>query len=152
MKTLFILLLFRCDPSSNENIIHFRELYANAVADERIAQQLVRETNISASSNLTMGYHGAAKIIMAKHLVNPFSKWNSFRSGRAILESAINADLSDAELRYLRLTIQENVPSFLGYKSNIRDDRSFLLGILTDLKDSHLKEIIQNYLKHSING
>lgn len=98
-------------------------------------------------SPLLFGYRGCATMLMAKHSVNPFSKLSYFRKGKVILEKAIKADQNNVELRFLRYTIQTNVPSFLNYNDNLEQDRTFLTRVLPELKDKDLKPIISSYLK-----
>ena len=86
-------------------------------------------------------------MIMAKYYLNPYSKLSSFSEGKSFLESSIEKDTANVELRYLRLTIQNNAPSFLGYKSKVDDDRNFLTSSLSKLKDEELKTIISKYLQ-----
>lgn len=98
---------------------------------------------------LLFGYRGGATMIMAKHAFNPFSKLSYFKKGKNILESAIQADNTNIELRFLRYTIQTSVPSFLNYGGEKKADKLFLSKSIPDLKDQELKKIINAYLlKH----
>jgi len=98
---------------------------------------------------LLLGYRGASTMVMAKYVFNPFSKYSYFKKGKNILESAIKADNSNIELRFLRYTIQTNVPGFLNYSSNKKSDKLFLIKTVSDVDDQELKKIINDYLiKH----
>lgn len=85
-------------------------------------------------------------MMQAKHAFNPISKWNLFKDGKKILESAIASDPNNIELRYLRLTIQSNVPSFLGYSGKIETDKAFLLSKLNSITDKELHQMVTSYL------
>lgn len=85
---------------------------------------------------------------MAKHYLNPISKLKTFNNGKKILESAIEKDKLNPELKFLRLSIQENSPSFLGYHNNIKEDKLFLIKCLPTITDDELKKIITSYLNH----
>ena len=99
---------------------------------------------------MLFGYRGGATMLMAKHAFNPFSKLSYFKKGKLMLESAINADHTNVELRFLRYTIQTNVPGFLNYNSDKNLDRTFISQSLPKLKDQELKKIISEFLlKHS---
>ena len=63
-----------------------------------------------------------------------------------MLEKAIEFDQKNVELRFLRYTIQTNVPSFLNYSEDKERDKLFLVQSLNSLKDQKLKNIISNYL------
>ncbi len=68
-----------------------------------------------------------------------------------MLEQALNSDSTNIELRYLRLTIQTNVPAFLGYNNNINSDKKYLLDSLMALGDIQLKNSIIEFLTNSDN-
>jgi hypothetical protein len=70
-----------------------------------------------------------------------------FNAGKVQLEYAIIQEDENIELRFLRLSIQENLPSFLGYSSQIKADRSFLVDHLDQILDEDLKSKISTYLK-----
>ncbi|MBS1974818.1 MAG: hypothetical protein JST13_10730, partial [Bacteroidetes bacterium] len=53
-------------------------------------------------------------------------KLNLFKTGRKKLEAAIQENSSSAELRFLRLMIQEHAPGALGYKSDLQRDSEFI--------------------------
>ena len=66
--------------------------------------------------------------------------------------SAINTNPANIELRYLRLTIQTNVPTFLGYCNKISSDKLFLFKEIERLKDKRLKTLIVAFLVQSDNN
>ena len=61
-------------------------------------------------------------------------------------QELINADYNNIELRFLRLTIQDNVPAFLGYNQNIKEDKDFLYNQLNNITDKDLRKRIISYL------
>ena len=92
MKILFTLLLFFNKIVEPLDINYLRNLYANATQNEEKAKQLIVATEDEMNNLVVKGYCGAAKILMAKYYFNPLSKYNSFCSGRGILEAAIRSD------------------------------------------------------------
>ena len=142
-----LLMLFIFTGIAEPDVALLRELYIGAATSEDIAQQLIHASETNNSNALVKGYKGAGKMLMAKYYFNPITKLNSFINGKNILEAAINSDTSNAELRYLRLTIQINSPGFLNYRESIKEDKTFLLNRLDTIEDEQLKTIIKNYLK-----
>jgi len=129
-----------------------RIMLHNATSNEEACNKLIsllvpfNETN----NPLLYGYRGGATMLMAKHAFNPFSKLSYFKKGKNMLENAIEADRNNIELRFLRYTIQTNVPGFLNYNSDKNIDRTFIYQSLPKLKDQDLHKIISAYLlKHS---
>lgn len=84
---------------------------------------------------------------MANHVFNPVTKLRYFNNGKSILENAIAKAPANTELRYLRLTIQLNAPSFLGYNKMIEADKMFLQKNVTATEDADLKKMITDYLE-----
>src|SRR4051812_28711448 len=67
------------------------------------------------SKPLAAAYLAAAEMASAQYKINPLSKLSAFNSGKKMLEGAVNSDSINVEIRYIRYTIQNNAPSFLGY-------------------------------------
>jgi hypothetical protein len=129
------------------NMAELRQLYECAPLNKIKTQELLSCSKACLDNNTVKGYYGAGKIIMAKHYVNPISKLNAFKEGKGILEAAITADYRSAELRFLRISIQSNLPSYLGYKLNIEEDKQYLKECLPFIQESQLKSIIKHYLQ-----
>ena len=147
MKLLFIFIFCIIQSTENKNIALLRNLYFQAAKNEASAIQLIAVTKNEESNSVIKAYNGVGKILMAKYYANPYSKLKTFNEGKEILESAIKTDALNPELRFLRLSIQKNIPSFLGYHKNIAQDKSYLIQQLASIKDEQLKSIISNYLK-----
>ena len=155
MKNSLCFLLLFCSSIASANVPVIKEvriMLHNATSNEEACTKMIsllapfNETN----NPLLFGYRGGATMLMAKHAFNPFSKLSYFKKGKLMLESAINADHTNVELRFLRYTIQTNVPGFLNYNSDKNLDRTFISQSLPKLKDQELKKIISEFLlKHS---
>ena len=96
---------------------------------------------------LLNGYKGALIMAKGKHAFNPFKKLGYFNDGKEILEKAVAADFENIELRFLRLTMQVNIPTFLGYNRSREADRDFLNQNLDFLESVELKQRISSFIK-----
>lgn len=67
-------------------------------------------------------YAGTLLMKKAGIVANPVDKLSLFKEGHKKLENAIQLDKSNGEYRFLRLVIQEQAPSFLGYDDEIDED------------------------------
>ena len=144
ISTLFMTLGVRNEPE----LSMLRGLFYKSAEDKTAASKfflLVANVNRN-STPLLICYKGVAEMMQAKHGFNPFNKLARFNSGRMLIEQSICKDPDNLELRFLRLSIQSNLPSFLGYKSKIEADKNKLITGLDQLKDIELKEKIVNYL------
>lgn len=154
MKKLFFLLLivfvtksYAYIPSTNE----VRILFQQSAIKEDSCRKLLSILHLYNETNNTLlaGYRACATMIMAKHVFNPFRKLSYFSSGKNLLEKSIGMDKENIELRFLRFSIQTEVPSFLGYNSSKEQDKIFLLRGIFNVKDVQLKQLIIAFLKRS---
>jgi hypothetical protein len=151
MKTLILCFIWVQSIScyaSYEDVENIRMLFHKAQTSEKACLELIDRLEPYNESNnvLFMGYRASAIMLMAKHVFNPFSKLSYFKKGKEMLERAIKSDLDNVELRFLRYTIQTNVPFFLNYNQYKEIDRLFLVNSLINLHDQKLKRIITSYL------
>ncbi len=93
-------------------------------------------------------FEGTLLIRKAGLVFNPGSKLSLFKSGHKKLDNAIVKESSNAELRFLRLMIQENVPRILNYRKEIDEDSKVVRSSFKSLPAVVQKEIV-NYSKTS---
>ncbi len=72
------------------------------------------------------GFEGALLMRKAGLVTLPKDKLKFFKQGRIKMETALMADSTRTELRFLRLTIEEHAPKIVKYKSDIPRDRLFI--------------------------
>jgi hypothetical protein len=101
------------------------------------------------SDNLLLGYKGAVELGMARHDGNVFKKMSFFGDGKDNLEKSIKNDPNSIELRFLRLTIQANLPAFLGYGGEKEADKAFVLANLDTAPSEEFKTRVKNFIKHA---
>ncbi|MBL0340150.1 MAG: hypothetical protein IPP71_04045 [Bacteroidetes bacterium] len=82
--------------------------------------------NIANPETVLLGYIGALHIARSR-FIPLFDKRESLHTGEQKLEASIKKDPQNVELIFLRLTIQLNLPSILGYNDNIDSDKIFLI-------------------------
>ena len=143
-KVCLLLLFLKINSINIIEIRNLHEIAANdKVANKKLITLLAPVKNDDA---LLTGYKGAAIMMEANHVFNPITKLSRFKKGKGLIENAIKKDISNLELRYIRLTIQTNVPSFLGYSNAIEADKKIIIQQLSELKDKDLRNRIVNYL------
>jgi hypothetical protein len=151
MKVLILLFLSICInpvhagyPSKSE----LRTLYYQAVSSKTAADKLQKSllTVDDNSLQLLICYKGAAEMMQAKYILSPVTKFRKFKRGKNFIESAIANEPENLEMRFLRYTIQTNLPSFLGYNNQISADKRMLLEKLNEIHDKHLQQLVVNYL------
>ena len=133
---------------SNDTLNNCRSYYYGVCLNETPIQDFneyleLHKDNKEAS---IQGYHSVIWFLWADYYFNPFKKWNCFLKGKDKLEHLINNYSNNIELRFLRLTIQENLPKILGYNENINEDKTFINKNLHLVSDQDLFSRITNYL------
>lgn len=148
---LFFLFISLKASASDPSIKSVRELYQQAAAKEEFCKKLltILEPYSEKNNVLLAGYKGCATMLKAKYNFNPFAKLSNFIKGKNLLEKSIEMDKNNIELRFLRFAVQTNTPSFLGYKSAIKDDKIFLLNYYHNITDAQLKHWLISFLKTS---
>ncbi len=125
-----------------------RLMYAKAVEEKKSATELMNWLDKQPQTPYILGYKGAIKMVMAKHLFNPFGKLRSFNEGKKMLSAAINRDDKNLELVFLRYATQIETPSFLGYKDDLARDKAFILRNLRTIKnDEALVNLVLKYMQ-----
>lgn len=130
-------------------LFEIRELYEKSVLSEAASESLVRDLTSCPKNNILEGYAAAAHMISAKHAWNPIRKSSLFFKGKHSLEATILRNFEEVELRFLRLTIQSSIPSFLGYKSSISSDKKYILANYFSIDDVDLKTRIKSFILNS---
>ncbi|MBO9563916.1 MAG: hypothetical protein J7621_14130 [Niastella sp.] len=138
-------------PGKCPTVPEARQLYKQAADNKTACNDLISGAQGcgSASDPVLTGYQAAATMMMAKYVINPFSKLSWFRKGRKLLDNTLAQHPKNIELRFLRFTIQTNAPGMLGYNSDINSDKSFLLNAVGGLTDATLQHSICDYLQQS---
>jgi hypothetical protein len=59
-----------------------------------------------------------------------FNKITYAQAATRLFEQAVAADATSAEVRFLRFSVESNIPGFLGLSTHVEEDRQFLLDAL----------------------
>lgn len=122
LSTLFFFMSFN---SVDLDVV--RANYNKLVSNKELCEKIIAELTETKDNSAThMAYLGGVQTIWANHVFSPISKLNTFKEGKKNIEQAIKKEPDNVELRFIRLSVQKNAPSFLGYKSNINEDAKFI--------------------------
>ncbi|HVW12362.1 MAG TPA: hypothetical protein VHB54_00980 [Mucilaginibacter sp.] len=149
MRLAALILISAFSLQANVFLHQVREAYFKAASnkDESVRLNRLLDTVGENSSPVMLCYKGAAKMLKARYSVNPLTKMSFFNKGKDLIEHSISRDTACVESRFIRFTIQRNLPGFLGYGKNIKQDSSMIAGRLQELTDNDLKSRIDNYFK-----
>jgi hypothetical protein len=139
----FLMVMYVLFAAQQSPLVEARRLYVSSALEKDSLFKLTElvKTAKPYDQPILSCYAGAAQIIMAKYAPNPFSKFACFRKGRRLMEDAIAKDTACFEMRYLRLSIQSNLPAFLGFHDQIVADQYFLKANINSQADCQLREM-----------
>ena len=140
---LFISLLFFQPSSSVEEVRkQFPEISTEEQADAFI-EELKNDDSAEAK-----GYTAAMVFMKSRFVTFPFTKLKYFKKGKTILDETIIESPSNIEIRYIRFLMQKQIPDFLGYNDNIKEDFNVIVdGIkMSNLQSEMKSEIVKNML------
>lgn len=125
---------------------YLRKNYGTALLDEELCKSLIEELSADEKSSVHLAYLGAFQTIWANHAINPFSKLKTFNQGKKNIEKAVKSDPANIEIRFLRLSVQENCPVFLLYQRSIKEDRIYLFKNLHNITSPTLRKMAERLL------
>ena len=152
MKSLVLCscLCLLMSASSTLTISDVRSLFKSAAFEENACNKLIFSLKNQASyPQVFVAYKASGLMMNAKYVPNPLDKLTTFSKGKNLLEQTVTKDPNNLEIRFLRLVMQSNAPSFLGYTDAIPRDKKFVLQGLKSETDSELKNMVVAYLQKS---
>lgn len=149
MKTIFLFLFLCVTGLQAQDLASFRSKYSTATANQKNTEAFIAFADKSSSSNpAIVGYKAAAQFLKSKLNLEKGKRIEHIKSGVKSLESVIASNPDNAELRMIRLSIQENLPKIVGYGKNIKSDKAYLLENLKE-QPADLKKYIRNFIAQS---
>lgn len=143
--TLFISSILFLNVSILDEV---RANYNNLVSDKELCEKMILELEETKNNSaIHLAYLGGLQAIWANHVFSPISKLKTFNKGKKNIEKAIEKEPDNVELRFIRLSVQKNAPSFLGYQSNIKEDIEFIKNNRSEIKSDILNKHIEPLLK-----
>ncbi|WP_295650989.1 hypothetical protein [uncultured Mucilaginibacter sp.] len=108
---------------------------------------------LPAKSPVIIAYIATLDALKAKQTWNPYSKIIYLNQSQSLLLTAVADDPQNIEIRFLRFSIQHNVPGFLGYGKNLAEDREEIITQL-DRKNYNLaeKDLIRTIIAFLLNS
>ena len=112
----------------------YQQAATNKEAGEKFHQLMAAYTKQDA---VVLAYKAAAEAIRARD-ASMFNKLTYVQQASKQFDQAVKLDAANAEIRFLRLSVESNLPSFLGLSQHVDEDRQFLLSTLLEHPNSGL--------------
>ena len=131
-----------------QDLESIRLLYKDATKSKEQAEAFyepVKEVT-RADKPVLVGYKGAGLMLLARYekLAN---RGPRVKEAVQWIEQAVSADPENAEIRLIRLSVQEHLPRFLKYHQHIEEDRQFIQQALPSITDESLAAMINGYFE-----
>lgn len=151
MRLIIVFISLFCLNTQSLNFDAVRTAYKEAAQDKDKVEAFHKSmTRVAKTDNpVLVAYKGAAIALLAKQQKTIKAKKEGFIEGVTLVEHAIERAPNNIEVRFVRLSIQENTPKLLKYKKNLEEDKQFILAQFKNIKFSHLKNHIKDYISQS---
>ncbi|AUS05990.1 hypothetical protein [Pseudotamlana carrageenivorans] len=128
-----------------------REAYKVAAHDADNVNTFFRDLQSVTKKNRSelIAYKGASIALKAKNTKTLKEKKEGFIEGVNLVEYAVKKDSNNIEVRFIRLSIQQNTPKILKYNQEIENDKAFIMRHYNEIKSAHLKMHIGDYISNS---
>ncbi len=151
---IFTLMIQNLTQTPDKEILSLRKLFEESAVNSSSATNFYQQTRkINEQSPSTLiGFKAMSELMMCNHVFSPLSKLSYFNTGKKLLETAIQKDPRNIELRFFRFSTQSNVPALLNYSSNINEDKLILMNYLkinNTIADKDLYQRVKSYLLKS---
>src|SRR6187431_3139045 len=146
--TGIIMLIYTMLLAPEISLRDVREMFYKASESRKVAEEFKEKMEKIAESNPTLlAYKAMSHMLLANYSYNPVNKITYFNRGKELLEKSIRLAPTNAEIRFLRFSVQTNAPSFLGYKTNIDQDKKIIVDYLNESdSDLDLEKRMKDYL------
>lgn len=140
MRKLILLVLFLIIYQfnwANIDVETLRNAFLAATKDAQKAKALYLYFDKKELINtpLELAYKGATTALMAKFTTGPFTKLKYVKNGLEILNNAVEKDSDNYEIRYLRFSVERNLPAILNSSENIEHDVAIIAHYLINKRN-----------------
>lgn len=149
MNLIYTILLTFFSVVQNNSPEDLRNAYAKANSSAEATKNFIALAEKKSSADAAVaGYKAAAKIMEAKLTKDANRRKVFIKTGATQLETLVKGNPNLAELRVIRLSVQENIPKIVGYSKNMKEDKTFLLSSFHK-QNAALKNYIKRFALQS---
>ncbi|MBX7242804.1 MAG: hypothetical protein K1X92_13760 [Bacteroidia bacterium] len=131
-------------------VSEIRKLYGQSAKNEKKLQEIealmVNFERENPSTPVIKAYRASVVMIKARFLILPHKKYACFLEGKKQLEEVLESHPDEIEIRFIRLSVQRNLPPFLGY-NHLSQDKAWLEANKDRILTSDLMQMIANFWK-----
>jgi len=145
---LSYLLTFIALSASSQSLTEIRKEFHKAVIEpeERVKAFHAYLEDIDNPDATIQAYQAVSEALLAQVVWNPFSKLSQVRKYDKLMEEAVISDEMNIEIRFLRLAIEYNLPSFLGMSTHIEEDLNVIVKNLESISSMNVDPSYGRYI------
>ncbi len=149
MKILLGLFTFVFVALITTDLDTIRASYFSGQKTEESAKAFTKTMgNVDSNSAVLKAYQGASFALQAKYGKGIKEKKEFFEQAVSNIEAAVEKEPENVEIRLIRLSVQENSPGVVKYKTNMDEDKALVLEHF-DKQSEAVKKCIRDYVNHS---
>lgn len=137
ISLLFINTLFQ--NNLTYKISDLRKVYYQASKDRNAYDQLHQHLdNYKGTDLVVQGFRAGLEGMGAKYAWGPYAKLRQVRNSARLFEEILTKDPNNAEVRFLRYTVEYYIPRYLLMSGNLQDDKKVIFTNLLAYPKSRL--------------
>lgn len=138
LLTLFLSIISFVSDATPYSLPNLRRQYQQAAASKEAGEKFYKLMSAYTQRDaVVLAYKAAAEAIRARD-ASMFNKLTYVQNAAKQFDEAVKIDPSNAEVRFLRLSVESNLPGFLGLSTHVDEDRQFLVDTLLQHPNSGL--------------
>jgi hypothetical protein len=131
MRFTLSIALIICSTHLLGQLSPVQALYFAAGESNAGKSEFLRQAKLlSTETAYNKAYQGMAIAMSAEICDGIPDKISAFNTGKALIEKAVNEDFYNPEIRFLRFSLQAEIPMILGYRDNLKEDAWRIIGSL----------------------
>ncbi|MCS6990960.1 MAG: hypothetical protein NZL95_03780 [Chitinophagales bacterium] len=148
MNVLLMYIVFACGASDSIPLHLLRARYGAVLQGQEDAHAfLVWLQRYATGRPLELAYVGAAEALVARDAWNPWVKWEYVQRSAQTMKKAIEKEPSNAEIRFLRFSMEHYVPQWLGLSKHLEEDRREIIRALMSGQPANDKILRKNIIQ-----
>ncbi len=125
---MMLLLVSQFVKADEPNLRHIRSLLVVCMNSSKTTDSLYKSLSVvKPRAGVITAYLGTLSACKAKQSWNPYMKIKHLNNAEATYKTAISADPHNIEIRFLRFSVEHNVPGFLGFNKDLITDRDEII-------------------------
>jgi hypothetical protein len=141
---LFVCLFYTLLLHANESIELARKEFKKAAFNDKVNNEVYQVLVSSKTQDpLTQAYVAYYTALKARHVTSPYEKITYVRSFDKAIKKAVALAPDNFEIRFLRFSVQDKLPSYLGFSKELVVDKKIILQQI----QSHKVDVPANFKK-----